>query len=633
MRPDPAPGDQAAPARGTTLAGLRRSLRGDVEHIVRRALVKQPDARYVSVAALADDLRAFVHGRAISGGSRRYRMRMFARRHWLPLAAAAAVLLIVAGSALAIVRQSRQVAREAQTTLAVKDFLFGLFTAVDPRTAKGREINARELLDGGAERIGRNKALDGLQRAEVEATLGRIYYQLGAFEQADRLQQHALAALALVPDAAALHLRTELDRVETLVDVSDVKGAQTLLEDVQGRLAASADDSTDAARAALAESRLAVDKRDWAKTGQLADAALARLRSMPDPDAALVRRALLSSGAASWGLGRTSQAEATFREALAVAEADGEGDSIDAAKASMNIALALNAQSRYAQAVAADEKALAIFTKILGAEHQLTLGARRDLALVHFRLGLYPQAREEFEQVIAAERKQFGDAHPLVAAAEMNLGNVLIESGEAAAAEKVLSDARSIFEKKYGSSHEGARQAVGNLAVAIAAQGRLDEAERQLRDLLEREHRESPELVDNIDNYRLGDVLRQRGRFDEALALQRGALASLLQLHGENHRWTAAAHRYLALSLRDSGDFGGAEREWRAALAGFPDAEPPFVATVRYELGSLLLKQDPSRTEAIELLASAAELREKFLGADSPLSQQARAAVGRAPGL
>ena len=346
-----------------------------------------------------------------------------------------------------------------------------------------------------------------------------------------------------------------------------------------------------------------------------------------------MRSALLAAGAANWGLGNATEAERNFREILSAAEADGEGESIQAAKASLNLGLALQLQSRYEEAAAASEKALATLGKLLGDEHQLTLGVRRDLALAHYHLGRYPQARKEFEDIIAAERRKFGDSHPVIAGAEINLGNLLLDSGDAAAADRVLTEALAIFEKKYGRDYDGARQALGNLAVAHGAEGRLDQAESELRDLLERESKDTKQtIVDDIDTYRLGEVLRLEGKFTEAIALQRQALTSLQKLHGENHRWTATAHRHLALSLRDSGDKPGAERELRAALAGFPSAEPPFVATVKYELGGLLLARSEARAEGVEMLAAAAELREKFLGADSPLTRQAREALQAAQG-
>src|SRR5262249_49914419 len=85
-------GAAVAAARGTIPATLRRALRGDLARILQRALAKAPEARYATVGALAADLSAYLHGQAISGGTRLYQLRKFAGRHWLPLGAAAAIL-------------------------------------------------------------------------------------------------------------------------------------------------------------------------------------------------------------------------------------------------------------------------------------------------------------------------------------------------------------------------------------------------------------------------------------------------------------------------------------------------------------------------------------------------------------
>src|SRR5678815_2933149 len=124
--------------------------------------------------------------------------------------------------------QSRQIAYEAQNTLQVKNFLFGLFTAVDPHEAKGREVSARELLDRGAERIAQQSGLDTEQRAEIQATLGRTYYQLGLFDQANVLQQSAIKALASERSRGLLLAWTQAQRAETLVELGDLKSAGAL---------------------------------------------------------------------------------------------------------------------------------------------------------------------------------------------------------------------------------------------------------------------------------------------------------------------------------------------------------------------------------------------------------------------
>jgi eukaryotic-like serine/threonine-protein kinase len=629
-------GDALAATRSTTLPALRRSLRGDLDRIVQRALAKEPDARYPSVSALADDLRAFVDGRAISGGSRRYRLRKFVRLHWLPLAATAMILFILLISGAAIVWQSRQTAREAQNTLQVKDFLYGLFTAVDPRAAKGREVTARELLDRGAQRIERNHALDGEQRAEIESLLGRIYWQIGLFDQANTLQEGAIKALTADPAHVLLLTQTLAERADTLTDLGELKTAAALADEAKGSVDALPDvSSVDRARILHVQARVALNQRDFAAAKRHSDAELALVRE-GDVDPDTLFRALAAAGGASWGLSRFDEAEAYFRQALALASDQAAApDDLNVAMALTNVAMTLQSKSHYAEAEELELQAVATFDKMLGTDHPLSMGVRRDLSLSYYRLGRYAQARELMEQVLAAQRKKLGDTHPAVAGTEINLGALLVEVGEADAAEPILTEAVSIFEKKYGRDFQGVRIALGDLGAAHLAQGKLDQAETELIELLDREKKNGvPGVGDLAGNYRLGDVRRLRGDYESAIRLQRAALAESEKTNGENSRFTAMGHQYLALSLRDRGDAEGAEREFRAALAAYagyiPNAEHPLAATTRYELGLLLIQHEQTRAEGLRLLARAVELREKFLGADKPRTRQARDALQKA---
>jgi serine/threonine-protein kinase len=127
-RPDDDASSALAAARGTSISVLIRQLRGDLERIVQRALEKAPEARYASVTALADDLRAWLEGRPLPGGSRRYRLVKFLRRHRAgAITAAICAALALAGIA-GIVYQARETQRQAQTVTAVKDFLLSCST-------------------------------------------------------------------------------------------------------------------------------------------------------------------------------------------------------------------------------------------------------------------------------------------------------------------------------------------------------------------------------------------------------------------------------------------------------------------------------------------------------------------------
>lgn len=79
----------------------------DLEFILRKALRREPEERYASVEALANDVRAFLDSRPIAArsGDGWYRSRKFLRRYSLPVAAAALVIASLAAGLYAANRQ------------------------------------------------------------------------------------------------------------------------------------------------------------------------------------------------------------------------------------------------------------------------------------------------------------------------------------------------------------------------------------------------------------------------------------------------------------------------------------------------------------------------------------------------
>ncbi|NBC11336.1 MAG: protein kinase, partial [Planctomycetes bacterium] len=87
-----------------------RAISRDLEAILERCLAEQPERRYAAAEALAADLRAYLQGEPVSARplTLTYVMSRRLRRHWKPVAAAAAALTLLLGTAVVSYVQVQQ---------------------------------------------------------------------------------------------------------------------------------------------------------------------------------------------------------------------------------------------------------------------------------------------------------------------------------------------------------------------------------------------------------------------------------------------------------------------------------------------------------------------------------------------
>ena len=99
-------------------------VRGDLDSIVLTTIRKEPDQRYASVAALADDLRRYLDGRPVAarGNESLYRTAKLVRRHKGRVAAAVVVAISVAVAGWAFQTRGRSASSTSVRTLAVLPF-------------------------------------------------------------------------------------------------------------------------------------------------------------------------------------------------------------------------------------------------------------------------------------------------------------------------------------------------------------------------------------------------------------------------------------------------------------------------------------------------------------------------------
>lgn len=203
--------------RGATRERLRRQLRGDLDTIVAKAIKKEPQERYASVTALADDLRRYLRHEPISArpDTISYRVGKFARRNRLAVVLTALVLMaIVAGTAGTLMqartaREQRDFAfRQLTRAEAINDLDNFILTDAAP---SGKPLRLNELLERAERLVRREHDLTDVNHIQLLVSIGRKYQSqdqdasaLRALEEAYKLSRNvtdrstrALAACAL----------------------------------------------------------------------------------------------------------------------------------------------------------------------------------------------------------------------------------------------------------------------------------------------------------------------------------------------------------------------------------------------------------------------------------------------------
>ena len=165
-------------------------LRGDLDTIVLKALRKEPERRYVSAQELSADVARHLEGKPVAarGDALTYRAAKFATRHWTAVAAAGIFVVMLLGSMVLIVRQSRiadDQRRRAERRFAdvrklAGSFLFEVQDAIQylPGATRARELvtkRAVEYLDS----LSSEAADDPTLQAELAQAYRRVAEVLG----------------------------------------------------------------------------------------------------------------------------------------------------------------------------------------------------------------------------------------------------------------------------------------------------------------------------------------------------------------------------------------------------------------------------------------------------------------------
>ncbi|MEM8996457.1 MAG: serine/threonine-protein kinase, partial [Acidobacteriota bacterium] len=552
-----------AARRLTDPARLERQLRGDLDAVLRRALAVDPERRYPSVEALAQDLGRYLERRPVHARSGwGYRLRAGLRRNAVAAATVTAVFALLVAFVLSLSQQSRRLTLERDLARQERDkaeLMTGLLSDVlDLADPTNRDLNPAvvALLDRGRSQIEEKLASEPELRADLLRQVGNIYRRLGDFDRAEGALLQALESLegaSATPtplrgrlldalgfvyhqkrdprapetlrraarELRAVHRGDHPDLAEALFHLSmtrryrgDVRSAEALLRQAHGidrRLGLL---ETGAAGDRLSDLAAMVGRRgDRDEALRLFDRAIAIQRAARGPESVQEALSLNKKSLLFQERPLAGEGAALLERAIAIFERRLGPDHPLVAAGHHNLAHTYLVLGDYRAAEAAERRALAKDTERLGPNHPSTLEDRHSLALILRAAGRLDGAESELRAVMAAQVDLLPRDHPRRLMTHFDLARVVTELGRAGEARRILGDLPTAAASSLGDDHW------------VTGAGEIAAAEVELaagRPELALVHAQTARRL-----FATGEVGRERWRLGEAKSALGEALAQL----------------------------------------------------------------------------------------------------------
>jgi serine/threonine-protein kinase len=579
--------DPKPPSSIAVNGAAQRELKGDLDRIVLIAMRKEPERRFPSAAALANDVSAYLHGYPVvaHGGGWRYHGAKLVRRHKLIVASLALLALSLTGFSAGMAMLMQRANRERLRAERAAAFLADMFRAATPQEARGRTVTARELLDRGADRVDKELTREPEVQASLLYSIADAYSRLGVYDRARDLAQRSYSVRARV------------------MGFRDTSTADSLF------LFANA-------------TRL---KGDYANAEPLFREALDIRRMRLGENSKVVADTLSFLGECLFLEGKDQEAEAKLREALAIFQMHGANSG---SAARDYLARLLERKGDYLEATRLLTEALEIDRRTEGTDSPSYTIALHNLAGALRRLGDLYAAEAKLNESLATERRVLGNNHPDLGYPLNLLGGVALEEGDARKAEPLLRESLAIW-SKLDPSNVLVVSSLNNWARLLQAEGKNVEARTYFERAVATAQRQAGNstytiarvfsdfalLEFDIGNYQAAEEKARR-----ALSMQRALLG------GQSAPETALTMTTLAEARLLQGDAAAAEPILRQAVEIFrmklPENYPPVTAA-EIRLGEALTAEGKA-------FVAEPILREAFASASAPPFQIPMWQIGEA---
>jgi len=507
----------------------------DLWTICGKALEKDPDRRYASADALAEDIERYLANRPILAHppSTTYQIRKLVSRHRASFATAAGILILLIATAGALAVQAAKIrverdraAQEAARATAINQFMQRTLGSADPWQKGSRNISLLEALKQAEKQAHGSLAGQPLVEADVLETIARTYHGLGDYAEAEALLRSALkirvaaegretdgVAATLITLGGTLQVERKADEAEKLQ-----REALAIRERRHGR------ESAETAEALDELAKTLIGKSSYPEAEKLAQEGLHIRETVFGPNSTQVAQSLKTLGSLYTEQNEWKKAEDAIARELSILRALHD-DSPSFPAALDDLAVVQTQLGDYDAAEKTFAEVMPIEERMFGDEHPEYASALENLGNVYYRKGEYARTAEQLEKVLAIRRKALGDDAEPVARTTANLATVYGASGNDAAALPKFQEAQERLTKFLGPDHPDVASVLTGKAGCLMRLGRLDEAEAAARQGLAIRIAKFPDksIPVSLSRLRLGQILTAEKRYAEADALLRQA--------------------------------------------------------------------------------------------------------------
>lgn len=464
-----------------SLGQVERGLRGDVETVVGKALRKEPERRYTSAQAFADDLKRILAYEPVEArpATAAYVARRFARRHRGLVAGALIALVAIVGGAtvsvtwaLRAAEAQRTAETEARVASNIFDFVRTMFAAAAPKVALGEDITARALVLEGAAKIDDELRGEPELFGRLARFLGVTLVEMGEYDAGNKILAEAIVALREAGVGGDLLAEALGQYGHTLLGVGRLDDAEAVSEEALGLLGDG--ESAAQVRPGLLHTRALLHRERRQFDEALALLARAQELYEANGDALATAQTIEQVGNVHKLRGDVPAAEAAFERALAVLPED--ANPLQRAILATNLGNLRVAQHRLPAAETLFREALALGERHLGDHHPLLIRRLCNLAGVVAQQGRLPEAEPLLERAVvlgASVDSRYDDG---VANACTNLGNVRAMRGQLDAAFDLWQRSAGILERRLGPDSRELADVLENMAIVHEQQGRQEQA-------------------------------------------------------------------------------------------------------------------------------------------------------------